>query len=162
MHHKTFESGELIFREGDDSNEAYWILSGKVEISIGTPQGRSILTTLDRGEIFGEMGLVDDRPRAATARALGRSDHEGSSALFRANLTLEDHRPYSVSRGHCMIESKGGKFFVLDCGSRLGTTVNGKQLGGGTREIVAELRTGSNTLLLGLQEGPQNYLINVG
>src|SRR6201986_4701533 len=70
MHRTTFQPGELIFREGDESSEAYWVLSGKVEISIDTPKGRSVLTTLEEGEIFGEMGMIDDLPRAATARAL--------------------------------------------------------------------------------------------
>ena len=67
-----------------------------------------------------------------------KSDHEGASAFFRVDLSLGDRRPYSVSRGHCMIECKGGKYFVRDCASRLGTTVNGQLLGGGESEIVAE------------------------
>ena len=70
MHRATFQPGELIFREGDESSDAYWILSGKVEISIETAQGHNVLTTLEEGEIFGEMGMIDDLPRAATARAL--------------------------------------------------------------------------------------------
>src|SRR5882672_3871750 len=70
MHRTTFEPGQLIFREGDESRDAYWILSGKVEISIETPQGRSVLTILEEGEIFGEMGMIDDLPRTASARAL--------------------------------------------------------------------------------------------
>src|ERR1700753_1656992 len=74
MRTATFQPGELIFREGDESREAYWILSGQVEISIETPQGRSVLTILEEGEIFGEMGMIDDLPRAASARALTETE----------------------------------------------------------------------------------------
>jgi hypothetical protein len=70
MHRKTFSPGDIIFRQGDKSEEAYWIVSGKVEISIDTPAGPSVLTTLDEGEIFGEMGMIDDQPRSATARVV--------------------------------------------------------------------------------------------
>ena len=55
---------------GTSSHEAYWIVSGKVEISIDTPAGPSVLTTLGEGEIFGEMGMIDDQPRSATARVV--------------------------------------------------------------------------------------------
>ena len=70
MHRKTFSPGDIIFRQGDRSEEAYWIVSGKVEISIDTPAGPDVLTTLDEGEIFGEMGMIDDQPRSATARVM--------------------------------------------------------------------------------------------
>lgn len=64
-----FPAGALIFREGDKSNEAYFIVSGSVEISIATEQGPHVLALLGPGEIFGEMGMISDRPRSATAHA---------------------------------------------------------------------------------------------
>ena len=74
MHRKTFSPGDIIFRQGDKSEEAYWIVSGKVEISIETPAGPDVLTTLDEGEIFGEMGMIDDQPRSATARVVAPTE----------------------------------------------------------------------------------------
>jgi CRP/FNR family cyclic AMP-dependent transcriptional regulator len=76
MHRKTFAPGEIIFQQGDKTEEAYWILSGKVEISIETPSGRDVLTTLYEGEIFGEMGMIDDKPRTATARVIAPTEVE--------------------------------------------------------------------------------------
>ncbi|MEI9896080.1 MAG: cyclic nucleotide-binding domain-containing protein [Chthoniobacter sp.] len=227
MHRTTFQSGEFIFREGDESREAYWILSGRVEISIDTPQGRSVLTILEDGEIFGEMGMIDDLPRTASARALTETEvdvvnerdfhyevlrdearllpyldalferlrstnamlraalakcrtsdlvaprapeaeapapqvehgvititptersaelhpdgfraevrkfpfrigreagDEGLTGFGRVDLALPDQRPYHISRGHCLIERNEDGFVVRDCGSRLGTIVNG-------------------------------------
>ena len=269
MHRTTFQPGELIFREGDESSEAYWILSGKVEISMETPQGRSVLTTLEVGEIFGEMGMIDDLPRAATARALtttevdvvnerdfhfevlrdearllpyldmlferlrstnamlraelakhrtsdliaapavkseaatkppaaaaapesgtitissteqssafhprglsekvskfpfriGRAmDADGQSGFGRVDLALPDHRPYSVSRGHCLIERKGEAYVVRDCGSRLGTIVNGTPLGAEATETTAELKRGENRLILGTEAGRHEYIVSL-
>lgn len=65
-----FQSGQTIFKEGDKCTQAYYLVSGLVEISIGTPHGRQILAKLGPGEVFGEMGMIMDRPRSATATAL--------------------------------------------------------------------------------------------
>jgi hypothetical protein len=266
MQRKTFSPGELIFREGDESHAAYWIIKGKVEISIDSPTGRSILTTLDDGEIFGEMGMIDDQPRAATARALvetavdvideaafrdevlrkearlmpyldtlferlrttnallqaqlgkgrvetplastpkaepeveatpyawpdavtltsteasrvfhpdglraeitrfpyrigRRPEHEDGMAFGRTDLLLRDERPYSVSRGHCLIECKGRVYFVRDCGSRLGTIVNGVEIGSNGAEFIAPLLPGENTLAIGPADSTHQYVVTIG
>lgn len=70
MNSRTFSKGEVIFREGDESSEAYRLLSGEVEISIATKSGPNILATLGPGAFFGEMSLIDDKPRSATAVAV--------------------------------------------------------------------------------------------
>lgn len=82
-----------MFRQGDQSDEAYWILSGKIEISIESPAGREILSTLDDGEIFGEMGMIDDRPREATARALALTEIEVITLCdFREQIVRQEDR----------------------------------------------------------------------
>ncbi len=65
-----FQRGQIIFREGDKSQEAYFIVSGLVEISIKTSHGFQSLAKIGVGEVFGEMGMIMDRPRSATATAL--------------------------------------------------------------------------------------------
>jgi CRP-like cAMP-binding protein len=65
-----FQKGQTIFQEGDKSHDAYFIVSGRVAISIGTTRGRQLLAELGSGEIFGEMGMIMDRPRSATAKAI--------------------------------------------------------------------------------------------
>ena len=64
------QRGQIIFREGEKSQEAYFIVSGLVEISINTSHGVQSLAKMGPGEIFGEMGMIMDRPRSATATAL--------------------------------------------------------------------------------------------
>ena len=61
MSQAVFQPGQMIFREGDTTQEAYRILKGRVEISIAG-EGKA--------DIFGEMAMVDERPRSASAQAL--------------------------------------------------------------------------------------------
>ena len=65
---REVSSGELLFEEGDPGNEAYLISDGKVDIYRVRDGKEEVIATLGRGEIIGEMSLIDDRPRAASAR----------------------------------------------------------------------------------------------
>lgn len=67
----TFRHGEIIFREGEDSECAYIVESGNVDIYKRMQKGTVLLTTLGPGEIFGEMGLITEQPRSASASADG-------------------------------------------------------------------------------------------
>ena len=68
--HAVFQPGQVIFREGESSQEAYRILQGRVEITILADGKPVILAQLGVGDIFGEMAMVDERPRSASAQSL--------------------------------------------------------------------------------------------
>lgn len=70
MSEALFQPGQMIFREGDATQEAYRILQGRVEISIAGEGKAVILAQLGEGDIFGEMAMVDERPRSASAQAM--------------------------------------------------------------------------------------------
>ena len=70
MSQAVFQPGQMMFREGDTTQEAYRILKGRVEISIAGEGKAVILAQLGEGDIFGEMAMVDERPRSASAQAL--------------------------------------------------------------------------------------------
>lgn len=68
---RRFGAGQVIFHLGDPGGLLYIISRGKVKISHTTPEGQDIvLAILGPGDFFGEMALLDDSPRSATAVAL--------------------------------------------------------------------------------------------
>jgi len=63
---------ESIFSEGETGDRAYVIESGNVKISRSRPDGsKLVLALMGRGDLFGELALIDDLPRSATAEAVG-------------------------------------------------------------------------------------------
>ena len=60
----AFKAGDVIIREGDEGDAAYFIVSGEVEVLIGS--GGRRLGVLGAGEVFGEMCLIEPGPRSAT------------------------------------------------------------------------------------------------
>ncbi len=68
---RQFASGDLIFHEGDLGTEMYIIQEGQVEILRLGSDGPRRLALLERGDFFGEMSILDELPRTATAAAVG-------------------------------------------------------------------------------------------
>ncbi|UCG92838.1 MAG: cyclic nucleotide-binding domain-containing protein [candidate division WOR-3 bacterium] len=67
---KRVKKDAVIFKEGDVGDAFYLIVSGSVRISTLVPGvGEEALTILREGEYFGEMALIDDAPRSASAIA---------------------------------------------------------------------------------------------
>lgn len=67
---QEFPAGTVLFREGEAGQEMYVIHAGRVELTRGKGALRQTLAVLEPGEFFGEMAIVMDRPRSATARIL--------------------------------------------------------------------------------------------
>ncbi len=65
----SFAKGQVIFREGQPSSVAYMIEKGAVHICRSIDDKKVILTRLQAGEIFGEMGVIASMPRTADAEA---------------------------------------------------------------------------------------------
>ncbi|MEG3617627.1 cyclic nucleotide-binding domain-containing protein [Magnetovibrio sp. PR-2] len=72
---KTYMVGDTIFKEGEAGELAYLIRSGEVKITKMDDQDRpSTIANLKKGNIIGEMALIDDAPRAASAISLDKTE----------------------------------------------------------------------------------------
>lgn len=70
----VFEEGQLVFAEGDEADSMYILLDGAVELTKKGQHGSTVLKTVSQpNEFFGEMALIDGKPRSATARAVKMS-----------------------------------------------------------------------------------------
>lgn len=67
---RNYNEKELIFREGESADYSYIIESGRVEICIIRGDQKKVLAVLEKGEIFGEMAIIDGTTRSATAICL--------------------------------------------------------------------------------------------
>ncbi|MDI3547330.1 MAG: family transcriptional regulator, cyclic receptor protein [Halanaerobiales bacterium] len=73
-HIREYQSGKILFIEGDLSDAFYIVISGEVQIIKPSVEGKEkLLEIMKAGDFFGEMGIVDGRCRSATARVTKES-----------------------------------------------------------------------------------------
>ena len=84
------KAGEVILNEGEESTDAYIILEGQVDVI----KNNKVIATLQENSLFGEIGLVDQRPRTATCVAKTRCTL-GTVTREHFAILLE-HRPKAV------------------------------------------------------------------
>jgi EAL domain-containing protein (putative c-di-GMP-specific phosphodiesterase class I) len=70
---EVFSNGQEIFRSGDAGDCAYLIEEGVVEILVVKQGGEHRIRLIGKGELFGEVSLIDYEPRTATVRAVERT-----------------------------------------------------------------------------------------
>jgi len=85
---QSFKAGSVIFREGDEARELFVVKSGQVRIQIGN----RTVAELGADSIFGEMALIDNEPRSATAIAV--TDVELVAVSEKQFLFLVSQTPY--------------------------------------------------------------------
>ena len=81
-----YEANEIVFREGDKGDRLYIIVNGTIQI-VDDRANSAVIAEMGPGDCFGEMALISDQPRNATARTAGTVDvltvdREAFHALF--------------------------------------------------------------------------------
>jgi CRP/FNR family transcriptional regulator, cyclic AMP receptor protein len=70
---REYQAGDTILREGDVGETAYIIQEGEVEVSKSLDGRKIHLAFMGKDEIFGEMGMIEEKPRSATVTAVERT-----------------------------------------------------------------------------------------
>ena len=68
----TYDAGQVMFNAGDAADAAYIIIDGSVEISVPTPSGPIVINNMGKNDLLGEIAIVGEVPRTATARAIAK------------------------------------------------------------------------------------------
>jgi CRP-like cAMP-binding protein len=108
MHKRHFLAGEVIFDAGEQGQALYVIDSGKVAICIDGKLDKP-LAVLQTHDFFGELGLLDDCPRSAQARAIEPTE---LSVLFRQDFE-------SLMAAHARVASKISLQLAQHLGKRM-------------------------------------------
>lgn len=84
LHRRRYQRGEVIFHQDDPADRMHIIVEGRVKISISSEDGRETdIALFQSGDCFGEMALLDDSNRSATATAMVPSE---TMVLFRQDF----------------------------------------------------------------------------
>ena len=118
---RVFQNSEIIFEEGSYGEEMYIIHSGVVELVKKTPEGEVIVATLQPGEFFGEMALVDNSPRSV--KSVAGANRTRLLALDRNKfMFLVSHQPaFALTVMHVLcqrIRAMNARLSQLERGSQ--------------------------------------------
>ncbi len=110
---KTLTAGSLLFSEGDDGDDFFILLEGRVQATMRDASGESIvLCDFAKGDFFGEMSLIEGLPRSATCHAI-----EDAVLLSLGGDALE-----KLMADHCAIAEKILYRMILVTTTRLDAT----------------------------------------
>lgn len=136
--------------------------SGPVrELEMGLKQYGTIRLLADSEELgkrLDKVGIDVERLPFQVGRQIGKNEDPPEQDN---DLSIADERPYNLSRKHFAIEQSKRGLIVRDCGSHLGTIVNGARIGGNTNVSVAILKSGDNVVIAGSETSPFRFTVQV-
>lgn len=100
---RSYRRGERIFHQGDPGDSTYVVVEGLIKVVVVSEHGdEMVLVTLREGDTFGELALIDGRPRSATAEAT-----ESSKILMVTRVTMLELFAEQPSLMDSMLRSLG-------------------------------------------------------
>ena len=102
LEHAEFVPRQVVFEQGERGERFYIVESGRAEVVL---DGR-VVETLGRGDCFGEIALLGDRPRTATVRASAEAHMRVSVVQRNAYLTAVTGYPASSAAGHEVVTAR--------------------------------------------------------
>lgn len=126
---RRFSSNQIIFHHGDPGGLLYIIDKGKVKIAHSSPDGNeALLAILGAGQFFGELALLDDYPRSATAEALEPTEtltlhRDDFMRYIYENPEFALHVLHTMAQHIRRLNSQLSDVFFLDLPGRLARTL---------------------------------------
>jgi CRP/FNR family transcriptional regulator/CRP/FNR family cyclic AMP-dependent transcriptional regulator len=120
---------QIVFHHGDPGGLLYIIVKGKVKITHSTPDGQeALLAILGSGDFFGELALLDDSPRSATAEAIEPTDvltlhREEFMRYLQSNPDFSLHVLQTMAKRIRHLNKQVSDIFFLDLPGRLARTL---------------------------------------
>jgi CRP-like cAMP-binding protein len=92
---RNYEAGETIFAQGEAGKALFIVLSGQVSILRNNNESEDHLATLTSGGYFGELALIDDQPRFASART---DEPAGLLVLYKSDFDdlMDGHKAIAI------------------------------------------------------------------
>lgn len=122
---RRFSAGQVIFHHGDPGGLLYIIRKGKIKITYSTLDGQeALLAILGTNDFFGELALLDEAPRSATAEALETTEaltlhREDFIHFIRNNPDFSLHVLQTLSQRIRNLNNQISDIFFLDLPARL-------------------------------------------
>lgn len=88
---RTYEPGEVVIQEGVFDLWIYFLIKGRVEVE---KEGKKLFELRRKGDIFGEMSVIDGSPRSATIRAKEETSCLAVDASLLDRLSAESHTTF--------------------------------------------------------------------
>ena len=126
---RKFSAGQIVFHMGDPGGLLYIITKGKVKISHSNPDGQeALLAILGPSDHFGELALLDDAPRSATAEAIEPAEmltlhRDVFTRFLNHNPPFAHHVLATLSSRIRHLNSQISDIFFLDLPGRLASTI---------------------------------------
>ncbi len=128
---QSWAKGSQVICEGDSGEIVYFILSGRAKVTLYGEEGREIvLAVLEKGEMFGEMSIIDGKPRSANVEAVRDLDCLVLSRERFLGFLASHHRVYMMFLAHLTARlreatRKIGGLALLDVCGRIAHTLIG-------------------------------------
>ena len=134
-------TGKTVFAEGDAGDTMYIIESGSIDLLIAS-RGKEAVASFGPGDFFGELSLLDDQPRPATAIArkpsrLLKIDRNGFSGLLQQNVEIAVSLLRTLALRHHQCESRLVSA-LLEGGAKKGKPANPAAPSPATRQSNAK------------------------
>ncbi len=140
---KSWPDSSQIIIEGESGDAVYFIISGKVKVTLYGEEGREIvLAMLNEGDMFGEMSIIDDKPRSANVEAVSALECLVVSKSAFLEYLSRHHKVYMRFFAYLTgrlreATRKIGGLALLDVCGRIAHTLMGMSKPSGVEKVVS-------------------------